>query len=107
MLYLETAIVRHSHNLTWKSFLRQHFNYGRGAYHFYALRKIRRRQRIKIEPLSFYIRMFYFPFLGNSIFRASQISFLFFIVQCANSCGYLREHISILKLQIQRKLQEG
>ncbi len=103
MTYLETAIVRHSHNLSWKSFLRQHFNYGRGAYHFYALRKIRRKQRIKTEPLSFYIRMFYFPFLNNSIFRASQISFLFFIVQCANLCGYLREYISILKLRIQRK----
>ncbi len=106
MLFLETAIVRHSHNLSWKSFLRQHFNYGRGACHFYALRKIRRKQKIKIEPLSFYIKMFYFPFLNNSIFRASQISFLFFIVQCANSCGYLREYISIDKLPGQRKKQE-
>jgi GT2 family glycosyltransferase len=93
MLFLETAIVRHSHNLSWKSFLRQHFNYGRGACHFYALRKIRRKQKIKIEPLSFYIKMFYFPFFNNSIFRASQISFLFFIVQCANAMGYFQESI--------------
>ncbi len=106
MIFLETAIVRHSHNLSWKSFLRQHFNYGRGACHFYALRKIRRKQKIKIEPLSFYIKMFHFPFLNNSIFRASQISFLFFIVQCANLCGYLREYISIDKLPRQRKKQE-
>jgi glycosyltransferase involved in cell wall biosynthesis len=106
MFFLESAIVRHSHNLSWKSFLRQHFDYGRGACHFYTLRKIRRKQRIKIEPLSFYTGMFYFPFLSNSIFRASQISLLFFIVQCANSCCYLREYISILKLPIQRKKQQ-
>ena len=102
MFFLETAIVRHFHNLNWKSFLRQHFNYGRGACHFYALRKIRRKQRIKIEPLSFYTKMFYFPFLNNSLLRASQISFLFFIVQCANTCGYLREYISILKLRTKK-----
>jgi len=102
MFYTETAIVRHSHNLTWKSFLRQHFNYGRGAFRFYSLRKIRRKQKAKIEPLRFYTKMFYFPFLNNSIFRASQISFLFFIVQCANSCGYLREYISILKLRTKK-----
>jgi len=70
------------------------------------LRKIRRKQRIKIEPLSFYTKMFYFPFLNNSIFRALQLSFLFFVVQCANSWGYLQEYISILKSQTQREQQE-
>lgn len=103
MLFLEAALVRHSHNLSWRSFLRQHFNYGRGAYHFYALRKIRRKQSVKIQPFIFYIKMLYFPFLNNSLLYASQISFLFFIVQWANSVGYFREYISTLRLQKQRK----
>jgi len=100
MDFLETAIVRHSHNLGWKSFLRQHFNYGRGGFRFHNLRKIRLKQKIKIEPLNFHIGMFYFPFLINSRFSALRISALFVIAQCAILSGYVREHISTLKSQL-------
>lgn len=38
MRYCADAIVYHAHALTLAGFCRQHFNYGRGAYRFHALR---------------------------------------------------------------------
>lgn len=94
MFFLKTAIVHHHHNLSLKEFWRQHFNYGRGAYHFHSLRRNRTKQNNRIEPLKFYLKMFSFPFLNESLFYASQNTGLFFIAQCANVAGYVKESFS-------------
>ena len=35
MIYAPEVLVRHSHSLTCRNFLKQHFNYGRGAFFFH------------------------------------------------------------------------
>ncbi len=41
MIYAPRAIVYHANNLSFFSFCRQHFNYGRGAFRFYRARALR------------------------------------------------------------------
>jgi GT2 family glycosyltransferase len=38
MLYAPEAVVYHAHPLTLRTFCRQHFNYGRGAYYYHRAR---------------------------------------------------------------------
>ena len=86
---LNAAVVRHHHKLSLKSLWRQHFNYGRGSYYFRRQRAERFQQTVKVEPFSFYFRMFLFPFYQTSIWRGCLIAFLFFVIQCANTLGFL------------------
>lgn len=54
--YAPGAVVRHAHRLTLKSFLRQHFNYGRGASVFHTARRRRGQGRVMVAP-RFYARL--------------------------------------------------
>ncbi len=94
-LFLKTAVVRHFHDLNLKDFWRQHFAYGRGAYYFHAQRAGYLKQTMKIEPFSFYLKMFFYPFRQTSIWNATLILTLFFIAQFANALGFCRELIAI------------
>jgi glycosyltransferase involved in cell wall biosynthesis len=41
MIYVPQAIIRHEHHMGLRSFLKQHMNYGRGAFHFHRIRSQR------------------------------------------------------------------
>ncbi|MEP7037540.1 MAG: glycosyltransferase [Acidobacteriota bacterium] len=103
ILFLHKAVVRHFHNLGLKSFWRQHFNYGRGAHYFHLRRAERLEKTIKLEPLSFYFKMFIYPFYKTSLWCAKLISFLFFIAQCANVFGFLQARISYFRSSLKQE----
>lgn len=84
--------VYHSHTLTLGSFWRQHFNYGRGAFHFHKSRSQRQTQPIKVEPLTFYIRLLTYPFSQQKNKQKINLSGLFFLSQVANIFGFLWEN---------------
>lgn len=86
ILYAPTAIVRHAHQLGLRSFLRQHFTYGRGAAHFHQIRK----SRPIPEPPSFYRELVLYPWRGQRPRRAVQ-SALLAMSQVANVAGYAWE----------------
>ena len=85
-MYAPTAIVRHAHQLGLRSFLRQHFTYGRGAAHFHQIRK----SRPIPEPPSFYRELVLYPWRGQRPRRAVQ-SALLAMSQVANVAGYAWE----------------
>lgn len=91
MRYASEMQVHHAHCLTLRSFWRQHFNYGRGAYCFHRVRSQRKAQPIKVEPLSFYFRMFAYPFSQQKSWRSYAISGSLFISQVANVFGFFWE----------------
>ncbi len=64
LVYAPGAIVRHAHALTPRRFWRQHLNYGRGAFHFHQTRARRGRDRVRVEPPSFYLNLL--PSRGRS-----------------------------------------
>ena len=92
VIYASEAVVFHSHSMTLTGFLKQQFNYGKGAFHFNRLRSARNGSRLSIEPLEFYIRMFQFPLLKQKRFQAIMTAFLFAVSQGMNVAGFSLEN---------------
>lgn len=91
--YVPEALVSHAHSLALATLWRQHFTYGRGAFFFHRTRAERGGGPVRVEPLSFYLNMFRYPFKYASLMRAMPISFLLMMTQAANASGYFWEKI--------------
>ncbi len=91
MLYAHEAVVHHAHALTLSSFIRQHHSYGRGAYCFHCVRAARTGRSLKVEPLSFYLEMFRYPFSWGYGFKAVPLALLLGVAQAANAGGFFYE----------------
>ncbi|MGD1862706.1 MAG: glycosyltransferase family 2 protein [Leptolyngbyaceae cyanobacterium] len=85
--------VRHAHKLTLRSFWRQHFNYGRGAYCFHQVRAHRTEDTIKVEKLSFYWQLLTYPLHRLPVYKAIPVAGLMFLSQVANVAGFFWERI--------------
>ena len=96
MAYAQGAMVYHAHPLTFRTFLRQHFHYGRGAYCFHQIRARRGNRRIKIEPLSFYLNMLVYPFSRTRGGWAMILALSFVTAQIANAAGFFFEKTNAL-----------
>jgi GT2 family glycosyltransferase len=89
LLYEPTALVYHSHELTLRSFSRQHFAYGSGAVHFHAARERRRpASQVLLEPLTFYLKLFDYPRRRGFGWRAPMMSALLTYSQVVYLSGY-------------------
>ena len=92
LLYAPEAVVYHCHRLTLRTFLQQHFNYGRGAFHFLQARARRIPDLIKIEPLAFYSDLLHYPFShSEGVFKGLSLMSLLFISQVVNATGFFWE----------------
>ncbi|MBT5874850.1 MAG: glycosyltransferase [Candidatus Latescibacteria bacterium] len=93
MTYASDAIVRHAHHLTAWKFWRQHYNYGRGAYHFRTQNADRQGSRMTTERGVFYLDLLIFPArqAGYSISKRLFLSALMLVTQLANTAGFFRE----------------
>ena len=91
LMYVPDALVRHAHPLTFRTFWRQHFNYGRSSYRLHRLRAQRSARDIRVEPLGFYLRMVGYPFARASGRNAVLLALLVAVAQVANAAGVLRE----------------
>jgi hypothetical protein len=91
--YAPAALVYHAHSLTLRSFCKQHFNYGRGAWRFHHIRSLRRSGRL-LPDLQFHTH-----FLGLLQAPLSQlppgqvltVSVLLVLWQVVNALGFLAE----------------
>ncbi len=91
MNYKPNSVVYHSHFLDFRSFLKQHFNYGRGAFYYHQARARRHSKGIRIEPLSFYLNLIRYPFSKFEKREAFFVAVLLVISQIANAAGFLYE----------------
>jgi glycosyltransferase involved in cell wall biosynthesis len=88
--YLPEAAVRHHSSLTLKSFARQHFAYGRGAWHFHHVRFSRKSPRFAIDMLAYYARVFREVTRLRQGALAARVG-LFMLWQAVNIGGFLWE----------------
>jgi GT2 family glycosyltransferase len=93
MVYCDDAIVRHEHALRLGSFCRQHFNYGRGAFHLHRARARRGETPLRVEPPQFYRRLVGYPFGRGQGARAAALSALMALSQGVYVSGYLSERV--------------
>jgi len=91
MIYARDALVYHAHLLKFRTFWRQHFNYGRGAFYFHRARARRGQERIKVEPLPFYLNLLRYPFSQARGLQALLLAVLLGVSQMANAIGFLWE----------------
>ena len=93
IIYAPEVVVHHSHGLTFSSFWRQQFNYGRGAFLLRQKCFQNRRQRIKMEPITFYLRLLSYPSSHNRKHSGLWLSALLFLSQGAIALGYLTKRM--------------
>jgi len=98
MVYCDDAVVHHEHALALRSFCRQHFNYGRGAFHLHCARARRGEQPLRVEPPHFYTRLVRYPFGRYDAPRAAALSALMALSQGVYVSGYVAERIRSLGL---------
>ncbi len=99
--YAPTMKVYHHHFLNLKSFWRQHFNYGRGAFYFHQVRSERQGKPMKVEPIIFYFRLLAYPLLNQKGYQSVIFSGLFLLSQIANVAGFFwetKQQQSLLKV---------
>lgn len=96
LVYAPSAVVNHRHALTISKFVRQHYGYGRGAFHFRRRADFQDRERPRLEPVKFYLSLLIYPFKrgsGEGIGRV-RTSLLLLLSQAANAAGFFREAIT-------------
>ena len=91
MVYVPGFLVRHAQRNTFGSFWRRHFSFGRGAYRYHRLRASHAQKRIQLGPLSFYWKLFRYPFSQGWGGRAIAVEMLLIISQLANAIGFIWE----------------
>jgi GT2 family glycosyltransferase len=94
--YAPEAVVFHAHALGFRSFCRQHFNYGRGAWRYHRLRA-RRRSGSLIADLKFHTSLA--RLLREPLFRLHRsvvpsVICLLVVWQIANAAGFFYEQFS-------------
>ncbi len=94
MIYVPDAIINHAHDLSLISFIRQHINYGRGAYHFHRVRSRRQSGSIRRET-EFHLNMSNWLFepihLASSRREKIRTFAMLMVWQVANAVGYFYE----------------
>ncbi len=90
MTYAPEVLLSHCHLLNFRTFWRQHFNYGRGAYRYHRARAQRGTGRFRPD-LKFYSDLFLYPFSIGQRQQALSIAVLLVISQVANALGFLME----------------
>ncbi|MBV7340240.1 glycosyltransferase [Chloroflexi bacterium TSY] len=91
MTYAPELIVYHSHAMNLRSFWRQHFNYGRGAFYFHQLRGKRGQPQLMPEPFSFYLNLLRYPWTRRLGWQTWRLARLLFVSQVANMLGFFWE----------------
>lgn len=89
--YCPQAIVHHWHRMSFRSFTRQHLNYGRGAMAFHTARAQRQKVPMRIEPLRFYSGLVTYPRTKARGLRAVSLVVLLAWSQVVNAAGYFLE----------------
>ncbi|MCU0566407.1 MAG: glycosyltransferase [Oculatellaceae cyanobacterium Prado106] len=89
--YVPSAQIAHAHSLKLSSFWRQHFNYGRGAFHFHQARALRQQSDIQVEPWKFYSNLLTYPMVKPTSHPTWKLFSLLFLSQVATVGGFFWE----------------
>lgn len=92
LLYEPSVLVFHEHRLTFRSYWRQHFAYGRGAHRYHLARSARGLARPPVEPFSFYTNLLGFPVRQRTPYRFRSAALLA-LSQLAHTAGFISETI--------------
>lgn len=90
MTYAPEVIIYHAHPMTLKSFWKQHFNYGRGAFRFHQTRAEKGWGNFEIEG-GYYISLLQYPFTHGQTRHGLALTAVLLVSQVANAAGFFWE----------------
>ena len=90
-IFVERAVVDHFHDLNVRRFVRQQFNYGRGAWYFQRARAKRNGDGVRVEPVRFYSGMLGAAFRHQRAPRSFQVCGLLILSQAMTAAGFFSE----------------
>jgi GT2 family glycosyltransferase len=85
--YAPEAVVYHTHALTLRTFLRQHFHYGCGAFHLRRTGAPQGGRRRRRQPFGFYWRLFQYVSAQGYGRRTAGLLALLLMAQMTNAVG--------------------
>lgn len=89
--HVPEAVVHHAHDLTFLSFLRQHYHYGRGILAFRQMRRARTHGPLVPEPSGFYLGLVTSPLKSSAQGRSLRAALLIALAQLATVAGALQQ----------------
>jgi GT2 family glycosyltransferase len=92
LIYLPDARVEHAHAMTFRSFWRQHYTYGQGAWGFRQARAQRGADPMRVEPLSFYWGLITYPLRRRGL-SGIRLTARLILAQLANAAGFLSQAV--------------
>lgn len=90
MIYAPEVLVYHAHELTWRTFWRQHFNYGRGAFLLQQVRTRHGWDHFKHDP-RYYLYLLRSPLSKAREKKKLRLVVALGITQVANAAGFFWE----------------
>jgi GT2 family glycosyltransferase len=91
LVYADDAVVAHYHSFTLRRFLRQHYNYGRGACCYRRVHAARSGPEVGFERSRFYLDLVRYPLRAPAVRRRGRVTLLMFATQVANATGFFVE----------------
>lgn len=89
IIYEPEAVVRHRHSLSLRGFLRQHYNYGRGAFFFHQKRAEFNPDVKTMESFMFYVNLITYPIFRGAHKKRSALVILLALSQVSILAGYI------------------
>lgn len=90
MTYAPEVVIYHAHPMNLRSFWRQHFSYGCGAFRFHQARAEKGWGNFQIEE-NYYIRLLRYPFVRGQGRQGLVLTGVLFVSQVANAAGFFWE----------------
>ena len=94
MIYAPEVLIFHAHSLTARTFIRQQFNYGVGAFLFHKKCSCQTNRLRKLQkPLSFYVNLLRYPFSIAQSQKRFTLAMLLLLSQLGTAAGYFRGRV--------------
>ncbi len=106
LVYEPDAVISHAHDLTFRQFVAQHFNYGRGAHRYHALRALRGSGQFRTE-LKFHLNLrnwLLLPFVRPGRHTAGLMAGLILTWQAVNAAGFAWQALVSTFTKVNREL---
>jgi glycosyltransferase involved in cell wall biosynthesis len=91
LYFVPEAVILHHQDLHLRTFWRQQYRYGMGAFHYWRRRQEEGQPGNRLESLRFYSHMLSFPYGRMPLLKAIATSVLLALSQFAVAAGYYQE----------------
>ena len=82
------VVVLHAHELSLADYFKQHFHYGRGAFHYHRKCLARGQRSFPVDPFVFYKKLIFRTINNGGVKTKMQVPMLLLLSQVVNALGF-------------------